>query len=84
MISDTLQDVIILQNRNKMKAALSKNVRISFTKVCQTNKDQPKSLTAKGVPTNITDDEFKDFLDLNKITYAKAEHLESTKNGRVL
>ena len=46
-----------------------------------TSKEQTKSLTVKGVPTDITDDEFKEFLDLNKITYAKAEHLKS-KTGR--
>ena len=59
IIGDTLQDVIILQNENKMKAALSKNVRISLPKAFQTNKDQPKSLAVEGVPTDITDDEFK-------------------------
>ena len=30
------------------------------------------------------DDEFKEFLDLNKICYAKAEHLKSEKEGKVL
>ena len=30
------------------------------------------------------DDEFKELFDLNKILYAKAEHLKSRKNGRVL
>ena len=38
----------------------------------------------KGVPTDITANEFKEFLDLNKITYAKAERLKSKKDGRVL
>ena len=48
------------------------------------NKEQPKSLGVKGVPAVITDDEFKEFLDLNKIAYAKAEYMESKKDGRVL
>ena len=30
------------------------------------------------------DNEFKEFLDLNKIPYAKAERLKSKKDGRVL
>ena len=38
----------------------------------------------KGVPTDITANEFKEFLDLNKITYAKAKRLKSKKGGRVL
>ena len=51
-----------------MKAALGKNVEISFPKAFQTSKEQTKSLAVKGIPTDITDDEFKDFLDLNKIS----------------
>ena len=46
-----------------MKAALGKNVKISLPKAFQTNNDQTKSLSVKGVPTNITDDKFKEFLD---------------------
>ena len=42
------------------------------------------SLPAKGVPTDLTDDEFREFLDLNKINYAKADRLKSRKRGRVL
>ena len=38
----------------------------------------------KGVPTDKTDTEFLEFLDLNKICYAKAERLKSKKDGRVL
>ena len=38
----------------------------------------------KGVPTDITDKEFLEFLDLNKINYAKAERLKSKKDSRVL
>ena len=36
------------------------------------------------MPTDITETDFKEFLDLNKISYAKAEHLKSKKDGRVL
>ena len=38
----------------------------------------------KGVPTDIIETEFKEFLDLNKINYAKAERLKSKKDGRAL
>ena len=38
----------------------------------------------KGVPTDLTDEEFKEFLDLNKISYAKAERYKSKRDGRVL
>ena len=67
-----------------MKEALRKNVKVSFPKAFQTNKVQTKSLAIKGVPTDITDSEFTKFLDLNKISYAKAERLRSKKDGRIL
>ena len=62
-----------------MKAALDRNVKVSLPKAFQTKKAQIKSLAVKGVPTDITDSEFQEFLDLNKINYAKAEHLKSKK-----
>ena len=52
-------------------------------KVYQTAKPI-KSLVVKGVPAEVTAQEFKEFLDLNKISYAKAERLISKKDGRVL
>ena len=48
-----------------MKAALGKNVKVNLHKTFQT-KVQTKSRVIKGVPTNITDTEFLEFLDLNK------------------
>ena len=36
------------------------------------------------VPSDISDSEFKEFLGLNKINFAKAERLNSKKDGRVL
>ena len=68
-----MQDVVILQSETKMKAALDKYVKVSFPKAFQTNKTQNKSFAIKGVPTDDTDEEFREFLDLNKINYAKAE-----------
>ena len=67
-----------------MKAALGKNVKVSLPKAYQTSKSQNKILEIKGVPTDITENELKEFLDLNKINYAKAERLNSKKDGRVL
>ena len=86
LIGDSIQDVVILQNESKMKAALGQKVKVSLPKAYQTNKVPNKRLAVKGVPTDITEAEFKEFLDLNKISYAKAERLKSTsqKDGRVL
>ena len=81
IIGDSVQDVIILQSENKMKAALGKNVKVSLPKAYQTSKSQNKILAIEGVPTNITENEFKEFLDLNKINYAKAERLKSKKTA---
>ena len=77
VIGDTRQDVAILQSDNKMKACLSQNVWASLPKAYQT-------LVVKGVPTKVSEKDFKDFMDLNKIIYAKAERLTSKKDGRVL
>ena len=74
-----MQDVIMLQSESTMKAALGKNVKVSLPEAFQTNKVQTKSLAIKGVPTDITDTEFLEFLDLNKTNYAKAERLKSKK-----
>ena len=43
-IGHSLQDVTILQNENKMKAALVKNVKISLPKAFQISKEQQKVL----------------------------------------
>ena len=84
VIGDSVQDMVILQSETKMKAALCKNVNVSLPKAFQTNKTQNKGLAIKGVPTNITDEEFREFLDLNKINYTKTDRLKSKTDGRVL
>ena len=66
-----------------MKARLGQKVKISLPKAYLTAKPK-KSLVIKGVPVEVTEQEFKEFLDLKKINYAKAERLTSKKNGRVL
>ena len=84
IIGDSTQDALILQRETKMKAALGQTVKVSLPKAFQTTKIQTKSLAVKGVPTDITDSEFKDFLDLNKINVARAECLKRKTDGRVL
>ena len=84
VVGDSLQDALILQTESKMKAALGKNVKVSLPKAYQITQKKNKSLAVEGVPTDITANEFKEFLDLNKITYAKAERLKSKKDGRLL
>ena len=83
IIRDTPRDVAILQSETKMKACLGQNVKISLPKAYQSS--QPtKVLVIKGVPAEVSEQEFKEFLDLNKINYAKAERLISKKDGRAL
>ena len=65
-----------------MKACLGQEVKISLPKAYQTAKPK-KSLVVKGVMAEVTEQKFKEFLDLNKINYAKAERLTSKKDGRV-
>ena len=84
VIRDTPLDIAILQSDNKMKACLGQNVSASLPKAYQTAKTASKTLVVKGVPTEVSEKDFKEFLDLNKIIYAKAEHLTSKKDGRVL
>ena len=62
-----------------MKTCLGQKVKISLPKAYQIAK--PKSLVVKGMLAEITKQEF---LDLNKINYAKAERRTSKKDGRVL
>ena len=84
VVGDSPQDAIILQSEPKMKAALGKNVRVSLPTAYQIANQKNKCLVVKGVPTDITDEDFKEFLDLNKISYAKAECYKSKNDSRVL
>ena len=84
VVGDSPRDAVILQSEPKMKAALGKNVRVSLPKAYQITKQQNKGLVVKRVPTDLTDVEFKEFLDLNKISYAKAERYKSKRDGRIL
>ena len=62
-----------------MKACLGQNVSASLPKAYQTAKVESKTLVIKGVPTEVSEKDFKEFLDLKKIIYAKAECLTSKK-----
>ena len=83
IVGNTPRDVVILQSETKMKACLGKNLTISLPKAYQ-NIDKSKTLVVKGVPTEFTDDEFKQVLDHNKIKHAKAERMKSKRDGRKL
>ena len=61
VVGDSPQDAVILQE-SKMKAALGKNVRVSLPKAYQITKQINKCLVVKGVPTDLTEEEFKEFL----------------------
>ena len=63
VIRDTPRDVAILQNDNKMKACLGQNVSASLPKAYQTAKTASKTLVVKGVPTEVSEKDFKEFLD---------------------
>ena len=80
IIGGTPRVIGILQSESKMKACLGKKVKISLPKAYQTAKPK-RSLVAKGVPAEVTEQEFKGFLDVNKINYAKAGRLTSKKDG---
>ena len=84
VIRDTPSDVAILQSDNKMKACFGQNVSASFPKAYQTAKAASKTLVVKGVPVEMSGKDFKEFLDLIKIIYAKDERLTSRNDGRVL
>ena len=67
-----------------MKACVGQNVSASLLKAYQTVKAASKTLVVKGVPTEVSKKDFKEFLDQNKRIYAKDERLTSKKNDRVL
>ena len=66
-----------------MKACLCQNVKISLPEAYQINK-KSKTLVVEGVPTEFTDEEFRNILDSNQVSYAKAEQMKSMRDGRPL
>ena len=49
-----------------MKAVIGKNFRINLPKAYLISQKQNKCLAVKGVPTDKTEADFKEFLDLTK------------------
>ena len=65
-IGKTPRDVLTLQSEKKMKACLCQNLKISLPKAYQI-KEKSKTLVVKGVPTEFTNNEFKQILHHNRI-----------------
>ena len=84
IIGDSMQDMLILRGRAGVGAALGEGVGVSLLGACQVDEGQNRCLVVRGVPAGVSEADFLDFLNLNKISYAKAEHLKSKKDGRVL
>ena len=57
--------------------------QIRLPKAYQTAKPKKRPVI-KRVPAEVTEQKFKEFLDLNKINYSKAKGLTSKKDSRVL
>ena len=83
LIGHSPRDVLTLQSEKKMKACLVQNLKISLPKAYQI-KEKSKTLVVKGVPTEVTNDGFKQILGHNKIQHAKAERMKSRRDGRSL
>ena len=66
-----MQDISILQNESKMKAALGQKIQVSLPKAFQTSKTQNKRLVVKRVPTDIAGTEFKSSLISIKSTMTR-------------
>ena len=59
IIGNAPRDIRTLQSESKMKACLGQNLKISLPIAYQI-KEKSKTLVVKGVPTEFTNDEFKD------------------------
>ena len=83
IIGNTPRDVLTFQSEKEMKACLGQNVTVGLPRAHQIE-EKSKTLVVKGVPTEFTDDEFKQILDYNKIEHARAERMKSRRDGRSL
>ena len=84
-IGDTPKDFAILQSETKMKQVFGPKVKVSLPKSYPSaDASKSKFLVFKGVSINITIDEFKELLVLNKITHAEAERMKSKRTGKNL
>ena len=65
-----------------MQQVFGKNVKVSLSKSYHSaDATRGNILIFKGVSNNVTLDDFKDLLDYNKITHAKAERMKSKRSG---
>ena len=84
-IGDTSKDFAILQSEPKMQQVLGKKVKMSLPRSYHSaDAKKDKILVFKGVSNNITIEDFKQLLDFNKITHAKAERMKSKRTGKDL
>ena len=68
-----------------MQQVFRKKVKMSLTKSYHSaDAKKDKVLVFKGVSNNISLEDFKELLDFNKITQAKAERMKSKRTGRDL
>ena len=68
-----------------MKQVFGPKVKVSLPKSYHSaDASKSKFLVFKGVPINITVDEFKELLDFSKITHAEAERMKSKRTGKNL
>ena len=82
---DTPKDFAILQSGPNMQQVFRKNVEVSLPKSYHSaDASKGKVLVFKGVSSNITQDDFKELLDFNKINHAEAEIMKSKRSRRDL
>ena len=68
-----------------MKQVFGPKVKVSLPKSYHSaDASKSKFLVFKGVPINITADEFKELIDFSKITHAEAERMKSKRTGKNL
>ena len=73
-IGDTPKGFAILQSEPKIQQIFGKTVKVSLPKSYHSaDATKGKILVFKRVSTNVTLKDFKELLDHNKITHAKAE-----------
>ena len=68
-----------------MQEVFGKNVKVSLPKLYHSvDATKSKILVFKGVSTNVTTNDFKELLEFNKISHAKAERMTSKRTGKDL
>ena len=82
---DTPKNFAILQSEPKMQQVFGKNVKVSLPKTHHSaDANKGKRLVFKRVSNNVKIEDFKELLDFNTVTHAKAEGMKSKRSGRDL